>query len=100
MLETYNMNRGTGKTTEVIKKLEGDEDLFLIIPILSMKQFYPKHLHNRIFSHSDYISGKGRGHRFTRVILDEGFMYDKEKLAHLYYMFGYDRIHTISYGTV
>jgi hypothetical protein len=100
MLETFNQGRVTGKTTKAIELLNEDLEALLIIPTGNMKNIYPKELHNRILSGENVLNGDLRGRRFTKVALDEGFIYHKEKLAHLYYLLGYDRIETISYGTV
>lgn len=100
MLETFNQERGTGKTTKVINLMSEDLDALLIVPIEDMKKLYPKEIHHRILSKNKVSNGGLRGKRFSKVILDEGFLYDKEKLAHLYYLLGYDRIETISIGTV
>jgi hypothetical protein len=100
MLETFNQDRGTGKTTKVIELLKEDFEALLIVPFSNMKTIYPKEIHTRILSADNVSNGGLRGRRFSKVILDEGFLYNKEKLAHLYYLLGYDRIETIAIGTV
>jgi hypothetical protein len=100
MLKTFVQERGTGKTTKVIKLLNEDLDAILIIPFEHMKNIYPKKFHHRIISSEKVLNGGLRGRKFTKVILDEGFAYQKEKLAQLYYYLGYNHIKTVSYGTV
>lgn len=100
MLETIVMDRGEGKTTKAIKSMEEDNELLLIIPYLSMIKLYPNHLHNRIFSVDNLLNGSLRGRKLEKVILDEGFAQNKEKLAHLYYLLGYERINVTSFGTL
>ena len=100
MLEIKIMPRGSGKTTKVIELMNNDGDLFLIIPLLATKGFYPDNLHDRIGSHRNFIDGALRGKRIGKVVLDEGFSGDKESLAKLYYWLGHKRIDVVSYGTL
>jgi cobalamin biosynthesis Co2+ chelatase CbiK len=100
MLETFNQDRGTGKTTKVIELLKEDLKAILVIPIKTMKEFYPKEFHHRILTATDISNGYLHERIVSKVVLDEGFMYDKEKLAHLYYLLGYEHINVLSYGTV
>jgi len=100
MLTTHNQERGSGKTTKVIELLNKDKNSILIIPANYMKNVYPNELANRIFSCDNVLQGFLRGKNFSKAILDEGFMQDKEKLAHLYYYLGSNQIETTAYGTV
>lgn len=101
MIEIFNQTRGTGKTTSVIKLLEEDGDLYCIVPSHRQREFYPKHLQNRILhlGGNYHIDFQLQGKRITKVILDEGFAYREDKLAEIYYYLGYHRIHVKAFGT-
>lgn len=100
MLKTFVQERQSGKTTKVIGLMENDENLLLIVPNQSMKQFYPKEMEFRIETIESVLNGNLRGRTFNKVVIDEGFLFDKEKLAQLYYYLGRNQIYTIAYGTI
>lgn len=95
MIEINKQGRGTRKTTKVIALMEQDEDLYCIIPYESWRTIYPSHLWNRIISVNSL-----RGRRLSKVVLDEGFHYEKDKLAEIYYYLGYHHIDVVVYGTI
>ncbi|TCJ01144.1 hypothetical protein [Cytobacillus praedii] len=99
MLDTKVMGRGTGKTTKVINLMQEDEGLFLLIPFKHMKRFYPTTLHHRIATGDEFLEGRIEGRRIEKIILDEGFLYNKSMLASLYYWLGFYRYDVVSYGT-
>lgn len=99
MLETNVMSRGSGKTQKVIDLMSKDRNYLLIVPLSHMKKLYPSEIQQRIFTFNDVLSGGVRGIRFEKIIIDEGFLDRKEKLAHLYYFLGKNNINTIVYGT-
>ncbi|WP_413986482.1 hypothetical protein [Paenibacillus polymyxa] len=94
MIEIRDMERGSGKTTKVIELMNEDLNLILIVPYKKMTNFYPRNLRKRIFTIAET-----RGIRLNKVILDEGFMYNKKDLAEMYYNFGKNNTDVISYGT-
>jgi len=87
--------RGSGKTTRVIAELardteyEKDNRAVILVPHEQMKVLYPKPFHYRIFTFSEFIhGGKLDGLKFSRFIIDEGFMPREDELARLYYELG------------
>ena len=102
MLKTNVMNRGEGKTTRVIQMMKEDKKAILVVPVSSMRNTYPEELRSRIETFNTVntvINGLFRGKRFSKFIIDEGFLANKEKLAHLYYTLGQNHIETIVFGT-
>ncbi|MEK4427835.1 hypothetical protein MHB54_01100 [Paenibacillus sp. FSL M7-0802] len=94
MIEIHDMERGSGKTTKVIELMNEDLNQILIVPYKKMTKFYPRNLRNRIFTIAET-----RGIKLNKVILDEGFLYNKKDLAEMYYYFGKYNVDVISYGT-
>lgn len=98
MIVTYNVARGSGKTTEVIKMLKADDSLYCLVPANSFLSLFPMELCNRIIVLDTVSSIKGRN--IKRVVLDEGFAYKKDILAKLFYYLGVKGIDTVVYGTI
>lgn len=101
MLKIFNQERGSGKTTEVIRLMTENNNLVLVVPYLTMRRLYPRDLYHRIISADELLnnSTRIRGMRLEKVILDEAFIYEKDKLAKLFYYLGQHQIETIAYGT-
>lgn len=99
MLEINNQNRNSGKTTKVIEMMKKDSRLILIIPMKSKKQFYPEDIQDRIITGAELLSENFNISSLSRVVLDEGFLYNKEGLVKIYYALGYNRIDVVLYGT-
>lgn len=100
MIETYNMDRGTGKTTHVIEMMLEDEKLWGIVPTYNQRALYPKELRDRIICGSMDLQTEITSRRIKKVVLDEGFAYKKDTLAKIYYYFGMRNIDVVVYGTI
>lgn len=100
MIKTHVRERGSGKTTEIIIRLKENENLITIIPYFSMKQLYPKELHNRVFTLRQVKENSLRGLRFDKILIDEGFLFSKDELAKLYYYLGREKFDIEVYGTI
>src|SRR5690554_4616850 len=100
MLETVVMERGTGKTTKAIKLLREDKELFLLVPYKSMIRFYPVDVRQRMGTVNDFTNGNLRGIKINKILIDEGFLLEKDKLAHLYYYLGQNNIDVVAYGSL
>ncbi|MGG0794755.1 hypothetical protein ABE137_12215 [Brevibacillus laterosporus] len=100
MIQVYDMERGSGKTTIVRSLMEFDEKLYCILPNKSLFDFYPKHLQNRLIDGKGNIQHQFAGRRVVTVVLDDGFMYSARQLASLYYELGRMGVDVISYGTI
>jgi hypothetical protein len=98
MIQINNWERGTGKTTKVIEMLENHPDLYCIVPNQTHKNFYPKHLQQRILSGQNF-EYEFRGRKIKKVVLDEGFLYPASFIAKLYYQLGKNDIDVFVYGT-
>jgi len=89
-ITTKVQGRQTGKTSEVIRMMERDPKSLLIVPhYMTKKDAYPNKLQYRIFTIKGFLEGKFAGIDFDNIIIDEGFLIDKEDLAKLYYSIGY-----------
>lgn len=100
MIEVFDMARGTGKTTKVIEMLENDPELFCLVPFRNFGDHYPDHLRKRLLFTEDFLRFKSfEGRKVSRIVLDEGFLYKKSKLAELYYTLGQMNIAVFSFGT-
>lgn len=100
MIETNVQERATGKTTEVIGRIKENENSIGLVPYDPMKKLYPKELQNRIYTINQLLDGHLRYKRFNKVIIDEGYLLSKDKLAQLYYHLGKMNIDVVVYGTI
>lgn len=91
-LKVYNSRRGAGKTAAIIRRMRGNNYFICLVHIKEMKKFYPKELHDRIFTfqelRSGVISEEVRRHQQTRMLIDEGLLKNKSYLAKMYYQLG------------
>lgn len=100
MIKVNNCARGTGKSTKVMAWMARDTDIYCIVPTEAMKLNYPKELRSRMLNANRVdFEYEIRSNKIKRVVLDEGFLYDPEKLLELYYLLGYLRIDVMVYGT-
>ena len=100
MILTNLWERGSGKTTVVRSMMKSNNDLVLIVPHEGMKRdAYPKELHSRIMTAQQYLNDTYRMRSPKKVILDEGFLYDKDVMAKIYYKLGCNNTEVIVYGS-
>lgn len=109
-LSMHLQGRGTGKTEKAVKMLKNDKDSILIVP-RHTKDYYRNRfsltddLFERIFYIEDIVDrskqSKLRGFRsqIKKVILDEGFSYNKTALIALYYNLGRMNLDVVVIGT-
>lgn len=99
MLTVNIQDRGSGKTSRTIEMMREDKDLYCIVPTHATYRYYPSDLRSRMFIGEKFINDS-RGLRINRVVLDEGFMYEKNQIARLYYELGLRNIDVVSFGTL
>lgn len=101
MLELYNQDRGSRKTSMVIELLEQDESALCLVPNSTIKRHnFPKELQKRILVgvNLEHLVDELRTMRFTKLFVDE-LSYSKFNLAELFYELGRSRIQVIVFGT-
>lgn len=99
MIKTYDVPRGSGKTTKVCELLKEDQSLYCIVPLNHFKRNFPEGYEKRIIAVGMDLENL-QGKDIKKVVLDEGFMYKKDTLAKLYYLLGSKGIDVVAYGTV
>ena len=90
MLIFYNQPRGSGKTAKIIKMLENDERLIVLVPSGLIKdRVYPKNYHKRVFTINDFENFMQNiyTHRSKEVLVDE-LLLSNFKIAKIFYELG------------
>jgi len=72
--------RRTGKTTECIKRMKEDPEIYAIVHTEKNKSLYPKELHKRIFSSMSQL----RGINAKKIIIDEIDAMDRREFLDIF----------------
>lgn len=103
MIKVHNRPRGSGKTSEVISRMNVDETIICIVPNIEIKySLYPKELRDRIIvlGSEGYLGGiqeiKQRG---NKILMDEVFRMNPVITMRALYEFGKHGIDVEVFGT-
>lgn len=98
-LETKVQERNSGKTNKIKVILEHDSDAIVLVPFVQMKEHYSD-FKDRVHTMDDLVYGRLRGIRTKNLIIDEGYLYSKDRLAQFYYALGKTDFNVTVYGSI
>ncbi|WP_348922066.1 hypothetical protein [Enterococcus rotai] len=99
MIEIHNQPRGSGKTTEVIKRMKDDVNLVCLVHSNRVKELYPSELRHRLFTFDQFDIRTIDRLRVRKAIVDEGLIGSKVSIANMYYKLGHAGKETVVFGT-
>lgn len=102
MLINHVKERGTGKTTEIIERMNKESNVRVMVLNSHQKQLFPKELREKIITINDYDITRSFNEicRTNGILLiDEGYVLDPAKSAQLFYMIGSYGVDVEVYGT-
>lgn len=102
MLTNYVRKRGSGKTTEIIKRMQDEPGVSVMVLNNHHKQLFPKNLREKIITLNDYDLSR-RLNDVVRtngtLLIDEGYVICPDKAAELFYMLGSYGVNVEVYGS-
>lgn len=115
MLKTQVMERGSGKTTTIVKKMRNNPNSIVLIHHKGVQRIFNKKfpdLKDRTFNFDDLCIESNGSIKINelllwltksskcRVFIDEGFIGSPDDLAHLYFALGQYKVNVESFGSI